>query len=293
MVSRLIATLRTNPQWRAIVLMLISTAGFSAMNVGVQLAAKELSAPLMVTLRNALTVTLLLPFVLQNRGALLRTNRLSNHAWRGVVGSLGMLTWTYCLTIMPLAHATALSFTAPLFSTVFAMVLFKEKADWVRWDCLIAGFGGTLVILNPQASDASYGDMLVIFSAALWAVTGMFVKSLSATEPPLRIVFYMNFFMLLVALPFGLMDWVMPSPYVWRVLLFIAVCSIVMHVSMARAYRLAPVSTLTPLDFTRLIYSSVLAYFIFGEVADMRVWAGGGIIIASAALMARRETRRA
>ncbi|MES2984465.1 MAG: DMT family transporter [Pseudomonadota bacterium] len=295
MVSNHFAALREkfrhHPQLAAIGFMLISTTGFSAMSVGVRLAADELDPTLIVTLRNFLTLMLLMPFALRHNAALIRTTRLKAHAWRGCLGSIGMIAWTYCLTIMPLAHATALSFTAPLFSTLFAIMFLKEHADKARWLAIIAGFFGTLVILRPSLAGFQWNELLVMFATSAWAITGMFVKSLSRTEPALRMVFYMNLFMFLMALPFGLMHWQAPTAHAWLVLLVIAICSIIMHFSMARAYALAPVVTLMPFDFTRLISSSLFAYFLFGETSDALTWLGAAIIVASAVAVARRDVK--
>lgn len=279
----------THPPQVAVAYMLLSTTAFSAMSIGVRLIAPELHATVIVTLRNLLTLLLLLPWVLPQRGALMRTTRLGAHAWRGCLGAVGMITWTYCLTIMPLAHATALSFTAPLFSTLFAIVFLKESGGLTRWLALLAGFGGVLIILRPSMSGFDWHALIVMFATSAWAVTGLFVKSLSRTEPPLRMVFYMNLFMLFLAAPFGLMHWSMPSLHGWLVLGLIACASIIMHFAMAKAYSLAPVVTLMPLDFTRLVTTSLFAYLMFGEVSDWLTWLGAAVIVASAAFMARRD----
>jgi drug/metabolite transporter (DMT)-like permease len=285
--------MRTRPQAAAIGYMLISSAGFSLMSVGVRLVAPELSAPVIIMLRNALTLVLLLPLILYQGSALIRTTRLKDHLWRSMLGTIGMMSWTYSLTIIPLGHATALSFTAPLISTLFAVMFLGEKAGITRWLALLVGFGGTLIILNPNPHDFAWIDLLVIFATTAWAITGLFIKSLSSTEPPLRMVFYMNFFMLLAVTPFGIAHWQMPSAHAWLVLLFIAGASIIMHFSMAKAFSLARVVTLVPFDFTRLIYTSILAYFIFNETSDLRIWIGAAIIIASAAFMAHRDAKAA
>lgn len=279
------------PYPRAVAFMLISTAGFSAMSVGVRSIAEEMDASVIVTWRNFITLLLLLPWVLPGRGALLKTKRLGGHAWRGAVGSIGMLLWTYALTIMPLPHATALSFTAPLFATLFAILVFKEHASRTTLITLLTGFLGTLVILRPDPATFEWHSLIVIVAASAWAVTGMFVKSLSSTEPPMRMVFYMNFFMFLIALPLALVsDWQWPNLHQLLVLIGIGIASIVTHFSMARAYSLAPVSRLMPLDFSRLVYTSLFAYLLFGETSDLMTWIGAAIIITSAAANVRRST---
>ncbi len=280
-----------NPDYlKAAGLMLLSTLGFSGMSVLVRLI-RELDPTLIVALRNGVTLLLLLPFALAHGGALVRTNRLRDHALRGCLGSVGMITWTYCLTIMPLAHATALSFTAPLFSAVFAILFLGERATRTRWLSLFVGFLGTLVILRPSPAGFEWNSLLVMGATTAWAVTGMFVKTLSRTEPPLRVVFYMNLFMFFIALPLALMHWQWPHGWQWLTLLGIACCSLLMHLSMVKAYSLAPVVSLLPLDFTRLVYTSALAWLVFGETSDILTWVGAAIILTSAALMARADAK--
>ena len=261
------------------------------MSIGVRSIEGELSPSLIVTLRNVLTLALLLPFALRDPGTFIRTKRLGGHAWRGAIGAIGMITWTYCITVMPLGLATALSFTAPLFSTLFAILFLGEKGGMARWLAMGCGLIGTLIILRPDPSDFQWIELLVIAATASWAITGMFVKSLSRTEPAWRMVFYMNLVMALVALPFGFSEWQMPSVNAWAILLFIACCSIIMHFAMARAYALAPVVTLMPLDFTRLISTALFAYIAFGETSDAISWLGAAIIVASAVIMVRRDAK--
>jgi drug/metabolite transporter (DMT)-like permease len=288
--TRHIARWQQHPQLLAIGFILVSTTAFSAMNTGIRYVSDELHATTIMMLRNALTLLLLLPWVMRAGLASLKTSRLKAHALRGLVGGTGMLGWTYALTVMPLTHATALSFTAPLFVTLFAILFLGEKGGWARWLALIAGFLGTLVILQPSASGFDLNTLIVLGTTMIWAATTLMIKSLSATEPPLRMLVYMNLFMLLLATPFGLHR-SMPSAETWGVLLLVAACSMLMHFAMVRAYALAPVVTLMPLDFTRLISTALFAWLIFDETTRSPTWLGAAIIITSAAIMARRDVK--
>ncbi len=270
---------------RAVGYMLLSCFGFSLMSVGVRLLDHEAMNPvLIVMLRNAVTLALLFPIAARHRFKLLHTQRLRGHLMRGSIGAVGMITWTYCLTIMPLAHATALSFTSPLFATLFAVLFLKEKANPKRWAALLIGFAGALIIIRPDPQQFDWNSLLVMFATTSWAITGMLVKTLTRTEPPMRIVVYMNIVMLLWAAPIGLTHWQMPSAAGWATLLMIACCSILMHFSMAKAYSLAPVVSLMPFDFTRLIYTAILAWLLFNEGSHLNTWLGAAIIIGSAVL---------
>lgn len=293
MSTKFFAWMNARPYLLACCFMLISACGFSAMNVGVRYLSAELEATLIVCIRNGVTLLLLTPVLFRHGLKFIQTSRLSDHASRGIIGAVGMITWTYCLTIMPINAATALSFTAPLFATLFAVLFLKEKANRTLWVSLFIGFAGSLVIIHPNPADFDWNALLVMFATSTWAIVGLLVKSLTRTEPPLRIVIYMNFFMFLLSLPFGIYHWHMPSAEAWLVFLFISVCSVVMHFSLAKAYSLAPVASLMPLDFTRLIYTALFAYLVFGETSDLTTWIGGAIILASAMLSTRAHRRDA
>jgi drug/metabolite transporter (DMT)-like permease len=295
MVSKLFTSalrwLAANPMRLAIGCILLSSTVFSVLNVSVRLLADTLDATVIMALRTLLTLVLLLPWWAAMGRPSLRTTRLSDHAWRGVVGGLGMLSWTYALTVMPLTEATALSFTAPLFATLFAIVFLGERAGRRRWLGLLCGFGGTLLVLQPSLAAFDSSALIVIGAAICWAATSILIKSLSATEPPLRMVFYMNVWMFLLVLPLALAHWKWPSAYAWGILLGMALCSLVMHLAMARAYALVPVVSLMPFDFTRLISTALLAYLVFGEVSNWLSWLGGAVILLSAAASLPRSKR--
>ena len=60
---------------------------------------------------------------------------------------------------------------------------------------------------------------------------------------------------------------------------------------MAEAFRFADASTVLPLDFTRLIWASVLGFLVFKEQPSVWTWVGGAVIFGSTTYIAYRERR--
>lgn len=278
---------------QAVVLMLLSMASFAGMNIIIRHMADTMHSTQMVFIRNLMSVTLMLMLSLatQKRLPQLVTSRWSAHFGRAAAGFIAMQTWFHAITIMPVTFATALSFTTPIFATIFAIVLLKEKAGWRRWSALVVSFGGVILILNPDASSVNGGVALVLFSSAVMAIAGVFVKSLARTEEPERIVFFMAMFMTPMSLPLALYHWQDPTWVQLGWVLVIALLSTNAQLMMARAFQRAEMIALLPLDFTRLIFTALFAYIVFGEMLEGQAWLGAGIIVAASVYIAHREAR--
>lgn len=274
---------------RSILFMVISTACFSTMTSLIRFISDDLHSTEIVFFRNVFSALLFLPWVLKHKGSVLKTNRMWDHFWRATIGIIGMQSWFYCVSHMPLNEATALSFTAPIFTTLFAILFLGEKAGIHRWSAVICGFVGAMVIIRPDPENMNLIGLIVLFATSMWSIAGMLVKSLTKSEHPLLIVFYMAAFMTLWSFPVMLPHWQMPSVENLIFALLLAIASTGAHFFMVKAYASSDVSMLMPFDFCRLIFTSILAYVFFGEVSDMMTWVGGAIIVTSAAYIAHRE----
>lgn len=274
---------------RAIGFMILSTACFSAMNLFIRFASAHLHTTEMVFLRNLFSVGLLCPWVMYRGSQILRTEKFTSHFWRGTVGTIGMQMWFYCVTSLPLSEATALSFTAPILTTIFAVMFLKERAGLHRWVAVGIGFLGALVIIQPNPHNMNWDMLIVPCATSMWAIAGLLVKSLTRTEPANRIVFYMALVMTVWSAPLAIWFWKTPTLQEMLLVLGISVASTGAHLCLVRAYALTEVVILMPFDFCRLIFTSLFAYLAFGEVADRWTWTGAAIIVSSAAYIAHRE----
>src|SRR5260370_27517950 len=93
---------------------------------------------------------MVLPLMLGGRVKPWHSPRIVGHFWRTVMGTLSMVLGFYAVTMLPLADATALGFSQPLFSVCVAALLVGEKGRWRRWSATIACFLGLLVMRPPR-----------------------------------------------------------------------------------------------------------------------------------------------
>lgn len=281
-----------NTTAQAMLLMLSSMACFATMNIIISALAGAVHATQMVLVRNVMSLLMVLVIAMfqQRRIPHFPTARLSGHFGRATAGFMAMQLWFYSVTIMPVTLVTALSFTTPIFASVFAILFLGERAGIRRWTAMAVSFAGVLLILRPDLGGVNGDVLYVLASSAAMAVAGTFVKSLSRTESPETIVFYMALVMAPLSLPLGIIHWQPLTPHQWLGIGAIAVLSTTAQLMMARAYQRAEMVVLLPLDFTRLIFTSLFAYLCFGEVLDHHAWLGAGVIVASTIYIAHRET---
>src|SRR6185437_16292892 len=124
----------------------------------------------------------------------LRTTKIGFYTLRAAVAFVSMITWFIGIAAVPLATATALNFTAPLFATVLAALVLRERVRARRWTAIAIGLLGVVVILRPFGP--ADGNMLIILlSAATAAMGSITVKFLARTEPASTIVAYMVLFL--------------------------------------------------------------------------------------------------
>ncbi|MBT4043920.1 MAG: DMT family transporter [Rhodospirillaceae bacterium] len=284
---------RLPPHIRAIVLILFATLCFTSMHTVIRYATTtgQIHPFEVAFFRNLFGLLAVLPFALRNGGATFRTRRIKLHALRGIMQVFAMLMFFYALSITPLAKISAVSFTAPLFATLGAIIFLGEKVRMRRIVALILGFTGAMIIVRPGFIELDFGAVLVMTSSSIWACAILIIKSLGRTESSLTITTYQNIFLIPFTLVAAMFFWTWPS---WQLLGMFAVMGIfgsLAHVAMAESLKLADATAILPFDFVRLIWASAIGFMVFGEIPEIWTWVGGTVIFASTTYIAFREAR--
>ena len=273
----------------------VVAAGFSAtiMNVIVREAAKELHPFEITFFRCLFGLAALLPWILSMGPGVLKTRKKLYYTLRGSVSLVSMLAWFYGITLVPLATATALNFTSPLFSTLGAALILGESVRLRRWSALVVGFIGVLVILRPGAGSIDFYALVIVFSAMTGGMNVVTVKFLARTESPTSIVTYLMLFLTPLSLIPALFVWQWPSLVALAWLVLLGGLGTISHLTMVRGYGLVDASACAPFEFLRLPFAALLGYALFAEVTDLWTWVGATAIAASSIYVARREAQLA
>lgn len=241
--------------------------------------------------RNLFGLLAVVPFIVRDGIRSLHTNRPGLQLARGVSGLFAMLTWFYALSIVPLAEATALSFTAVIFSSVGAALILGEKMRLRRWTAVALGFVGALLILRPGFRALDIGLLLVIGSSMMWGTNVVIVKRLSRTDSVTSIVTIAALLLTILSFFPALYTWQSPTASQLLWLVAIGMLGTLGHVCMANALKRADTGAVMPLDFSRLVWASLLGFILFAEIPGIWTFVGGGIIVAAATYIIVRESR--
>ncbi|MGH6918415.1 MAG: DMT family transporter, partial [Geminicoccaceae bacterium] len=150
---------------RAALWMVAASIAFAAMIILVRHLTATFDPLQVVFFRNVFGLIAMLPWIAGHGVGALRTRRLGLHTLRATTSIASMICWYTALSLMPLAQATALSFTAPIFTSVLAVIFLGEVMRLRRWSATAVGLLGALVILQPGSSSVEPAALLAIASA--------------------------------------------------------------------------------------------------------------------------------
>ncbi|MCA8926609.1 MAG: DMT family transporter [Alphaproteobacteria bacterium] len=284
---------RSSGTAQGMVLMLFSTVCFVCMQSMIRYVGETLPPFEVAFFRNLFGLVALTPIFLRQGLRPLKTRKLHLHAARGVIQSSGMLAFFTGVTLIPLAQTTALSFSAPLFATLLAILVLGERVRIRRITALALGFCGMLLVVRPGFAELNLGTILIICSSLTWGTAIAIIKSMSKTESSATLTVYMGLFLTPITGVFAFFVWQNPS---WEQLgwLFAIGClGTLGHLSFAQSFRKAESTAVLPLDFTRLIWASAVGFLVWQEIPDAWAWIGGSVIFGSATYIAYREARLA
>ena len=275
-----------------VAMLVVSAAGsLSAMHAIVRFLSPSIHPFELAFFRSLFGFIVILPLLLRGGIDSVRTHQPRLQMLRGVVSIAAMMSWFYGLSIVPLAEATALSFTNVIFGSLAAIIFLREKMTMARGIAVFIGFVGVLVILRPGFVQMDIGIVCVLFSALCWGCSVVIVKQLGRTDSAVSIVAWVGILLSILSLPFALSVWVWPTMEEWLWLSLLGTLATIGHLCMVQGLKLTDAMTIFPLDFTRLIWASLFGLFIFSEWPDVWTFVGAGIIVISGTFMLYREDR--
>lgn len=232
-----------------------------------------------------------IPFVIKSEIKEFCTSRPALHLTRVIFIILAMTCTYYSYRNLPIALATSIGMTGPLFTTLLAILILKDKVSLSKWGLIFMGYLGVIVIMRPHEI-SNHSAIFIQFLANLFAALSInCVKLLSRTESTLTIMFYANAATTFIVGFLAYFVWILPDPKDLMILIAIGGLGVFSQFCAVTALKYSNPSFLAPFEYTRLCIAIPIGFFFFGETPTIWMLFGSIIIIGSTYGLARLEIR--
>ena len=278
-----------NKKLFVIFLSLIGTGTAAIMVSGIKLLSQDLNPFIIAFYRCLFGVIIMLPFMIYNYPEAWKTHNIKLQFVRSAINVYSMISWFTAIGTLQLEKAAAIGFTTPLFTTILAIIFLGEVIKIQRITALIVGFIGILVVIRPGYIPFESGALWLLSAAISFSIVIIIVKKLTEKDSSLTTAFYQMAFMVPPTFFIALFFW--ESININQILLFIfvAIAGFITQFSFAQCLKMAETTFIMPIQFTKLIWLSLIGYFFFMEVPDIWTWIGASIIFSSILFIAYRE----
>jgi S-adenosylmethionine uptake transporter len=247
---------------------------------------------------------------------------------RGLCGFVSYTTYYLAVASLPLAEVVAIVFTAPLFVTVMSALFLREEVGPRRWCAVVVGFIGVLIMLGApvevgvvslsgddlaRSGFDRLGVVLSLIAAICYACQSILTRYLSVNDTPLSLAFSTTTTFTIASgllsiifavgiidqtsthpsLAFLVRDWAMPESIGLALMIFLGFNGAIAFFCMAKSYSVAPASTITPFEYTYMIWAVMFGFFLWGEVPRFTTLIGVAILITSSLYIWQRERKLA
>lgn len=281
---------------RAILLVLLSAGTFTLAAAGVKALEGGIPLAQLILCRSLFAMPILVAMMLRAGGwGLLKPRHPLGHLQRTLSGLCGMVGAFVGYTWLPLATATVLGFTMPLFLIALSVVFLRERVGWRRWSAVAVGFLGVLLVARPGADGAAlplFPVLMVLLGALGWAVSMMTIRRMGqAGEHGTTIVMWFAINTTLLSALAAIPVWVAPDARQWLLLIGIGAVSGVAQLLMTEAYRRGETTLLAPFEYSALLWTMLLGALLWGEWPGLLDLIGFAVLVGAGLFIWWRETR--
>lgn len=274
--------------------MLASALSFSVMSLLVKLAGQRLPSQEIVFARSVVTFVLT-TWMLRRVTLSPWGSRHGVLVLRGVLGFIALSCFYFALTRLPLAEATVLQYTSPIWTVLLAVPFLGEGITRVVLLSTVAGFTGVGLIARPELlfGELAAGlDLAAVIagltSAFLSAGAYVAVREASKTEHPLVIVYYFSLVSLIGSIPLVVPFAVWPRGWEWLVLIGVGVATQTAQVCLTHGLRLAPAGRAIAIGYSQILFAALWGALFFREYPDLWTVMGAVLVIFGTALASFR-----
>ena len=274
---------------RGAVTILVAAAGFSVMAFLIKLAGVRLHVTQIIFVRQLIIILIMAPQLAQGFPGSVKTTQPLLHLARVSAALVAMLAGFTAVINMPLADATAIGFAKSFFVTIFAIILLKETVGIRRWFATLLGFGGVMIMLQPGTGGFTVYGIYAALGAVAAGLVMVLLRIMSRTEKPATLLIYQGVGVAIVLAIPAVLNWQAPTATEWLLLIFVGLTGYFSQMCNIYAYKFGEASLLAPLEYTRILYATIIGLVVFGDVPGVPTIVGAAIVILASGYTIHRE----
>ncbi|MBX2848757.1 MAG: DMT family transporter [Acidiferrobacterales bacterium] len=269
-----------------VILIVLGESLLVSMGAVIKHLSVTMPLPELLFFRNLLALLFIFPLVMRIGVSQLKTPNIGLHALRGIFGVSAMFCMFYAFSTIKLSEAILLKSMSPIFLSLMAWLVLREKLSGLTWLAIFLAFFGVVVIINPGgiAVSVQLGFVAGFISALLAAMAKIMIRKLGRTESSEVIIFYFAICGTLFSLPFALWSWQPISLVNWGFLLFIGLLATFGQLFITKAYTVAKAGKVSIFSYLSTPIAGLLGWFLWREAIDLRLILGSIIVIGAGAL---------
>lgn len=288
------AAQRARANRQGILWMLLATTAFIANDAMIKSIGERVPAAQMIVVRGVMAITLIV-LVAHRLGALGRLRDITQ-GWvvlRAVGEGLGTFLYLAALFHLPLANATAINLSSPLFLALLALVFLGERVGRARWLAIGIGFAGVLLVIQPRADGFNLYAWLCLLATLIYAARDLLTRKIAAATPSILVTLATAGVVWLMAVVVLIYQgW---QPMAWRDVGLLSVASVLLstgYYAVISAMRHAEVSVVAPFRYTSLLWALVIGYVVWRDIPNTLAWLGIALLIGSGLWLLHQQRSR-
>jgi drug/metabolite transporter (DMT)-like permease len=247
------------------------------------------STGVLLLFQNLICLIFVIPVALRGGWSSQRTTKLGLHLLRAATGTACWYALFFAITQIPLANATLLTYSAPLWMPLVAWVATRQRVS--RWTWLGAGLGfaGVLLVLQPQSHSFNIGEVSALAGALFLAVAMMSVRWLGATEPITRVLFYYFLLSTVMSVPIAALDWKPFPAQALGWLIGLGLAQMLSQILIIVAYRYASAEKVGPFIYSVIVFTALIDWIIWDHPPTLFMYLGMALVIGGGIVAVRAK----
>ena len=273
---------------KGVLFMCMNALLFSGMQIAIRLTGGTIPLMEQVFFRNLVGVIINFCIIKKTKGVMFgeKTQQPLLFA-RSITGMLGLVTMFYASSRALQADVAIMTRLSPFLVTLWAFIFLKEKIAKVQIPALIIAFAGAALVVNP-AFNSDLFPLFIAFLSSVFASVAFTLLAYSKDKAgPLTVVMHFSAFCVIISLPFLYFDFVIPCVKDALLLILMGALGGFGQIALTYAYRMAPASEVSIYNYSGILFSGCLAYFILGETISLASFAGGCLVVVASYLVYR------